>query len=164
VSDTRLLVIGVGNPDRGDDGVGRLVARLLEGMEHDGEGTSLLAAFQGAEHVWLIDAAQSGAPAGTIHHFDCAANEVLPHGGVSSHGFGVAEAIALARALGTLPPLCTVYAIEGGDFTPGAPLSPEVARAAEEVVEHIRGQIASLCDCEERSDEANLVKPMRRQI
>ena len=148
-----IVAIGIGNPDRGDDAVGRIVARLLQphlsAIEHDGEATSLLSAMQAADSVVLIDAAQSGAPAGTIHRIDCATNAVLPHGGVSSHGFGVAEAIALAHALGTLPPRCIVYAIEGADFTPGAPLSPEVARAAQEVVDRIRAQIASLCHCEE---------------
>ena len=45
------LVVGIGNPDRGDDAVGRLVARALRGrvpadvrvVEQDGEATALLA-------------------------------------------------------------------------------------------------------------------------
>ena len=90
-------------------------------VERDGEATALLADLQAARRVWLIDAAQSGAPPGTIHRIDCAATDaVVPRGSVSSHGFGVAEAIALARALGTLPPHCIVYAIEAAHFAPGA--------------------------------------------
>jgi len=136
-------VIGIGNPDRGDDGVGRHVARLLNGTEHDGEATALLTALQGADRVWLIDAAQSGAPPGTVHRIDCATDTVATRAPASSHGFGVAEAIALARALDALPRCCILYAIEAADFTPGAALSPSVTRAAHEVAERIRAERAT---------------------
>ena len=98
-------------------------------VERDGEATALLADLQAARCVWIIDAARSGAPPGTIHRIDCATTDaIVPRGTVSSHGFGVAEAIALARALGTLPPHCIVYAIEAADFTPGAEPSPAVTQ------------------------------------
>jgi hydrogenase maturation protease len=146
------VVVGVGNTERGDDGIGRLVARLLMGrapshvrlVERCGEATELLNDMEGAGAVWLIDAAQSGAPVGTIHRIDCAAsNAIVPQGSVSSHGFGVAEAVALTRALGTLPPRCVVYAIEAVDFTPGAPPSPTATNAAREVAERILGELAA---------------------
>jgi hydrogenase maturation protease len=135
-------VIGIGNPDRGDDAVGRIVARLLrdrdvQAVEHAGEATALLTALQGVDQAWLIDATQSGAPPGTIHRIDCAKDSIPPCNAISSHGFGAAEAIELARALGTLPPHCIVYAIEAADFKVGAALSPAVTRAAHEVAERI---------------------------
>jgi hydrogenase maturation protease len=147
------VVIGVGNSLRGDDGVGQFVVRLMRSeippdvrlLEHDGEATALLAELQLARRVWLIDAAQSGAPPGTIHRIDCASSgAIVPRGGVSSHGFGVAEAIGLARALGTLPEHCIVYAIEAADFTPGAAMSPAVMRAAHEVAARILEELATL--------------------
>lgn len=138
------LILGVGNPDRGDDGAGWLVAARLRALGVGGVETvggsapELLAAFDGADDVVLIDAACSGAPVGSVHVVDCGAGEALPAGGgVSSHGLGVAEAIGLARALACLPARCVVYAIEGADFSPGAMLSPEVAAAAEAVVDRI---------------------------
>ena len=148
MSDT---VLGVGNPDRGDDAVGLMVTELLRDKvsanvriaEHHGEATGLLAALQGAECAWVIDAAHSGAAPGTIHRIDCAADAVMPCGPVSSHGFGVAEAIELARALGTLPLHCIVYAIEAAQFTPGAALSPAVASAAYEVAARILAELAT---------------------
>lgn len=100
--------------------------------------------LRGADSIWLIDAAQSGAPPGTIHRIDCATDVSLPRSPASSHGFGVAEAIGLARVLGTLPRRCIVYAIEAADFTPGAPLSPAVARAAQEVAQRIHQELLSL--------------------
>jgi hydrogenase maturation protease len=140
------LVLGVGNPDRGDDGVGRLVALLLHGRlptgvsiaECDGGAAEVLDRIAGADSAILVDAAVSGVRAGTIHRVDCAAGDVVPTGGVaSSHGLGVAEAIALARTLGCLPRLCVIYAVEAKRLTPGGELSPEVAAAAREVAEQI---------------------------
>jgi hydrogenase maturation protease len=150
-SSLATAVLGIGNCDRGDDAVGRIVVRLLRGrvpttvrvVECD-EATAVLAELQALRQVWVIDAAQSGAPPGTIHRIDCSVTDVaVPSGSVSSHGFGVAEAIGLARALGTLPPLCIVYAIEAADFTTGAPPSPAVMQAAHEVVERILAELAT---------------------
>ena len=147
------MVIGVGNPSRGDDGVGRVVARMVRErapgvrvIEHDGEAASLLDAMQGAERVWLIDAACSGAPCGTIHRIDCADGVPLPSGAVSSHGFGVAEAIGLARALGTLPRQCIVYAIEGANFEVGEAVSAAVMHAADIVAAELTPPLPSSRD------------------
>ena len=72
------VVIGIGNPDCGDDAAGRLVGRLLRGRlphsirieETDGEATSLLARLEGKDWAYLIDACASGAAPGTLHRFD----------------------------------------------------------------------------------------------
>ena len=109
----RAVVIGIGNPDRGDDGAGReavrrLCGRVPPGVElraMDGEPAALLDALWGAGAAWLVDACASGAPPGTVHRLDAAAGP-LPREGfaLSSHGLGLAEAVELARALGQLPP------------------------------------------------------------
>ena len=150
---SHCLVIGIGNPDRGDDAAGRAVARWLRGvlppqigiLEHDGEATSLLARLEGAEIVCLIDASASAAPAGTVRRFDVAAAP-LPQGafGVSTHGLGLAEAIELARALGQLPARCIVYAVEGASFGPGEPLTPPVAAAVPEVGRRVQAELAGV--------------------
>ena len=49
----------------------------------------------------------------------------------STHAFGVADAVGLAAALGRLPARLEIYAIEGADFSLGAPLSPAVARTVD---------------------------------
>ncbi len=140
------VVIGIGNPDRGADGAGPCVARLVRGrlpddvrvLESSGEATELLGYFETVAAAYLVDAAVSGAPAGTIRRFDCAAAP-LPQAclQVSTHGFGPAEAIELARALGELPRCCVVYAIEVDTVEPGEPLSATMRRAAEHVAEKI---------------------------
>jgi hydrogenase maturation protease len=137
-----VIVIGVGNAWRGDDGAGLAVARRLretaptgvEVREHEGEASALIDAWAGAAHVVLVDAAASGAPVGAVRRFDARA-KALPAQAVrsSTHAFGVPDAVELARALGRLPDRLEVYAIEGADFTAGASLTPAVARAADDL-------------------------------
>ena len=156
----RVLVLGVGNPGRGDDGAGRAVAQALRGAlpraievaEADGEATDILARLDGASAAFLIDACASGAPAGTVHRFDVS-DAPLPQGafGVSTHGFGLHEAIELARALGQLPSHCVVYAIEGASFETGAPQSPSVAGAVVEVASRLSAEIGG----EDREEQAH---------
>jgi hydrogenase maturation protease len=138
----RRVIVGVGNEFRQDDGAGIVVARRLQSLEitsfrileQRGEGTELLDLFQETESVVIIDATSSGAEPGTIHRFDLHTT-ALPHGLArsSSHSFGVAEAIEMARALGRLPETCLVYGIEGKSFDYGTELSPEVASAVIQV-------------------------------
>jgi len=132
---SKVLVIGIGNRFRRDDGIGpiladRLAARGIESIEQSGEGTALMEAWSQADHVILIDAASSGAPPGTVHRFD-AASEAVPAGlfHYSSHQFAVAEAIEMARVLGRMPQRMDVFGIEGYDFSYGEGLSPEVSRS-----------------------------------
>ena len=141
-----MIVIGVGNAWRGDDGAGLAVARRLlelapagvEVLEVEGEATALMDAWNGDDRVVVVDAAQSGAAAGTVRRFDARAAP-LPVRFLrsSTHAFGVADAIELARALGRLPAALEVYAIEGATFVAGDRLTPSVERAAEELAAHL---------------------------
>ncbi|WP_343079447.1 hydrogenase maturation protease [Ostreiculturibacter nitratireducens] len=137
------LVIGCGNPMRHDDGAGRAVARALshmgmEAVEASGEAGGLLALFEGRRDVVLVDACASGSEAGTVHEFE-AGTGPLPAslGTVSSHGFGAAAAIELARSLGALPPRLRVFAIEGTEFGHGEGLSPPVEAAVAALVRRL---------------------------
>lgn len=136
------LFLGVGNRDRGDDGVGPFLAEKFEkdgvltqaGVDviaHSGEGASLMSLWEGMEKVVVVDAMSSRRKAGLIQRFN-ALKEPL-QGGVfrySSHLFGLAEAVEMARTLGTLPKELIVYGIEGGQFTFGEPFCAPVAEAA----------------------------------
>lgn len=139
---SRRVIVGIGNEFRQDDGAGIAAARKLKSLgitsfrilEQRGEGTELLDLFQETESVVIIDATSSGAVPGTLHRFDLHTTS-LPHGLArsSSHSFGVAEAIEMARALGRLPKTCLVYGIEGKSFDYGTELSPEVISAVEQL-------------------------------
>ena len=147
------LVIGVGSEFRGDDAVGLLAARRIgeeapdgvRALASSGDGAALLEAFGEADTVVVVvDAVRSGAPPGTIHRLE-ADRRHLPAGlfPSSTHAFGVAEAIEMARALGRLPRKLVLYGIEGRDFQAGAALSGEVARALDEVIPRVLGEVAA---------------------
>jgi hydrogenase maturation protease len=147
------VVIGVGNTWRGDDAVGPVVAQRLQQDLGDiqsvtvfmesGEGCRLLEAWQGAEAVFLIDVVQSDARPGCIHRLDALAHVVpRPFLRCSTHAFGVAEAIELARALRQLPPRLVISGIEGARFEAGAELSDAVAHAVPEVVARVRQEVS----------------------
>jgi hydrogenase maturation protease len=146
VTPARRLVIGVGNPDRGDDGAGRAVARRLaaragcgfEVRESSGEATSLMDAWAGFDEVTLVDACRGAGSPGSVHRIGPEeANRVATLRSASTHSLGVAAAIGLARVLGTLPGQLVIYAIEAGHCDDGAGLSPEAERAVHDVTERV---------------------------
>ncbi len=145
-----VLVIGLGNPLRGDDAAGIMVVRRLRQraaarvLEQSGEATALVDALRDASAALIVDAA-SGTQPGRVRRLDAAA-QPLPQGlfGCSTHGFGVAEGIELARALGALPPVCVVYALEGVQFETGAAMSPAVQAAVPGVAARIEAEIDAL--------------------
>ena len=149
----RVLVLGVGNAYRGDDAVGLVVARHLQEDPLDGvtivstagEGTALLALWQDTDAVVLVDAVQTGARPGTLHRL-AVGTQPLPamFSRVSTHAFGVAEAIELARALHQLPATFVIYGVEGATFEVGADLSAMVAAAVPQTIAQVRQELLAL--------------------
>lgn len=148
----RTLVIGLGNPDRGDDAAGLrvaavLAARALPGVvveQAEADALALMQRWQGFALVVLVDAAAPLAQPGRIHRLD-ASRQPLPRDVAlgSTHAFGLAETVELARTLGQLPGRLIVYAIEAAGFTRGAALSPEVAAAVGTAAARIAAELAS---------------------
>jgi hydrogenase maturation protease len=135
------MVIGVGNPTRGDDGAGLEVARRVVSVEsHQALNGSyeLMDVWEGADEVIVVDAARSGSPPGTVHRFD-AHDEPLPTGllATSTHSVGVGETIEMARLLGRLPKRVVVYGIEVSSVGPEVGLSAKVEQAVSELVTEI---------------------------
>ncbi|MGW8248836.1 MAG: hydrogenase maturation protease [Acidiferrobacterales bacterium] len=111
---TRMKIIGIGSPF-GDDQLGWVVADRLKTspiylsekdkidiLVLDRPGAALISQWKDVDAVILIDAVRSGAAPGTLHMLtadDIAGNTQL----TSSHGFGVASTLALARTLDELP-------------------------------------------------------------
>jgi acetate kinase len=136
----RVVVIGVGNEFRRDDGAGpAVVAQLgdlvppgVELVVADGEPTRLIEAWTGAALAVVVDAVRAEPPRpGQTHRF------VVDRPGpgaarpASSHGFGLDDAVALALALDRMPRRLVVHAIEAGDLTQGTGLTPPVAAAVD---------------------------------
>lgn len=144
-----MVVLGLGNDLRGDDGIGleisrRLMARDLDRLvvEQPEDALAILGAFEGAALVVVVDAAQGGAAPGTIHRLEIAERALTRDlGRCSSHGLGLAEALALGEALGRLPPRLVVYAIEGASFDHGSAFSTAVATVLDEVERRVLAEI-----------------------
>lgn len=125
---SRVRILGIGSPS-GDDQAGWLVVDALVGCgvrtddelvieKLDRPGADLIPRLEDTGWVVLVDAMRSGGQAGTIRHFG---QQDWPEygGGLSSHGFGVLDALTLARELGCLPPRLDLYGIEIGSALPG---------------------------------------------
>jgi hydrogenase maturation protease len=156
---TKIAVCGIGNRFRGDDAAGREVVRRLQTrddpalasvrfLEQSGEAASLIDAWQGYELVHLIDAlAIPQGTAGTIHRLVIDATP-LPVSlfGCSTHEFGLAQAVELARAIGRLPPRLIVWGIEGAQFEHGETLSPLVAAAIPHLCQRLHRELCHAHD------------------
>jgi hydrogenase maturation protease len=163
-----VLVVGLGSPDRGDDAIGPAVAaevaqavaeRGIAGVhvvEHE-DPTGLVDLLDptgrpaGAwDAVVVVDAMRSGSPPGAVTVLEVGLDgkdlaslgaRLLP-GPAGTHGFGLAGAIELSRALDRLPPRVVAIGIEAVGFEHGAPLSapvlaaiPRAAKAALDIIE-----------------------------
>ena len=95
-------------------------------------------AWRTASRVILIDAVYSGGTPGTIHRIDASVvpvpSKLLPY---STHAFGLADAIEMARALHELPAEVLIYGIEASNFDETRDLSAEVQRAVSTVATEI---------------------------
>lgn len=125
------LVVGVGSVDRGDDAAGVLVVRRLEGMRtvETRDCSGLIDLWDGEDDVTVVDAMRSGGRTGTINRFDALQTQLPARHFPSTHSFGLAETVELARTLGRLPGRLLIYGIEASRYDVGAEPSPEVLDA-----------------------------------
>ena len=144
-----VALIGVGNPWRRDDGVGWVVAeaagqrlgRTVDVIESDGEPSRLLDAWRDRDLVVVVDAVRSGSAPGAIHVWADESNAPAASRSTGTHGLGIADAVALGRALKRLPSRLLVVGIEVHDTSTGQGLSSEVADAVEKAVDLIAGML-----------------------
>jgi hydrogenase maturation protease len=142
-----MKVIGCGNPDCGDDAAGILVVRRLRewGIEARELG-SLFDAWVAGDDVVVVDAMCSGREAGAVAVWDSTDLPELAQLRCSTHDFGLATMIGLARVLDRMPRRLRIYGIEGSRFGIGSEVSLEVARAVEDVSVRIARDAGLLTD------------------
>lgn len=150
---TDIVIIGVGNPYRRDDGVGHAAAEALadrlpaiEVVLLDGEPTRLVDAWEGHRVAVVLDAVRRGDPPGTIHRFEVG-TEPLPAAFLhpSTHGAGLESAVALGRALDRNPGELIVYGIEPADMAEGNELSEAVEAALPSLVNRLAEEVRARC-------------------
>jgi hydrogenase maturation protease len=139
------VVIGVGNEYRRDDGVGPAVVDLLRDrltgvrfLTCDGEPTTLIEAWAGAERAIVVDAvrATDGA-AGRIHRFDARHPAATRTGATVPHAADLGDAVALAEVLDRMPRSLLVFGVQVVDVHFGRGLSPAVAASARDLADEI---------------------------
>ncbi len=117
----RLLLLGIGSPF-GADRIGWELVEQLRGSLPEIEGcelvlrnlahpTQLLSLVEGFDGVIVIDALLDAEP-GSLHRLTI--DELKESERSSSHQLGVAEALALARAMGDLPEWLEVIGVGVG--------------------------------------------------
>ncbi len=147
-----VLIVGIGNPMRRDDGVGPAAIEELRARPHlaatidllvlDGEPTRLIEAWAGRDLVVVIDATCTGDEPGTIHRID-PAQVGMPQGGRdhSSHRAGLDVAIELGSTLDRLPEELVVFGVEPSELCLGPGLSDAVRRALPDLVARIMDDV-----------------------
>jgi hydrogenase maturation protease len=130
-----LIIIGVGNLYRSDDGIGiRLIQELQKTMlpPHvdllDGgtDGLSLLNYMEGYKEALILDAVNMGKSTGdSIFLTEKEMKLKSFQSSLSTHGFGVAEVLTLAKTINT-PCSITVFGIQPSITTYGKILSSEL--------------------------------------
>jgi hydrogenase maturation protease len=143
----RLLIVGCGNPAAGDDSAGiEILRRLSElggcGCELRAEtspGVRLLDLFPLADVILFVDAVSSGGVPGALYVASLPWKELEPRalGSISSHGWGLLEALKLAHALKRTVPRLFLLGIEAGTVAQGAPRSAAVEQAIALVLERM---------------------------
>lgn len=147
------LVVGLGNPMRGDDGIGPAVVAALRQLPvggdvdlvtSDQDGPALLELWTQRPLVIVVDAVRSGAPPGTVHRLaeqDLAgwsARAASP----TTHRVGLPATADLARVLDRRPQRLVVYGVEIAHVELGHQLSPAVASALPTVVDQVERELA----------------------
>lgn len=154
-SNAQTLVVGLGNPILGDDGVGwRIAENILDQLSNgalDSEnidveclavgGLSLMENLIGYDRVILIDALTTGqSPQGTVFTFPL---EDLPNRAIghlsSAHDTTIQNALQVGRSMGAhLPEKITVVAVEAVNiYEFSEALTPPVAAAVERAVKKV---------------------------
>ena len=149
----RVGIVGVGSQIMGDDGLGKhVVDELAAGPVGTRADVSLthagtmaffaLEAMSGCELGIVVDAIETGAPAGTVHRYryvDGSFDGPVPD--ITLHDFSFADALQAGTEAYELPPELLVYGVEPASIEPSLELSDPVERAVPTLVEAIMEQL-----------------------
>ncbi len=146
------LIIGLGSPLRGDDGVGvRVIEDLAERTLPDGvevvdggaQGLGLVSLMEGRRRVVFVDAADVGQAPGQFVRFtfdDVRSGSVALLGAecsISVHAAGLRDALLLAQALGCLPDEVIIFGVQPANLDWEEGLSPQVEAVLPRLVEAV---------------------------
>ena len=147
-----VVVAGLGNEYRRDDGAGPLVAAQVAslGVARDigpiVDPLDLLGRWDRARLAIVIDAIRSASPPGTVQSVELPTSTGA-RSATSTHGISLPGVMRLAQTLGVAPERIVVVGIEGLDFGRGKGLSPVVDAAIPVAVRKVMDAIAEVSTC-----------------
>lgn len=147
-----IVVLGCGNPNRSDDGVGPRVIALLrdppcpEGVRLFDVGTDGMTAMyraRGATHLVVVDARIPGGTPGAVYEVPGEVLAAPPAAGAGLHEFRWDHALYAGHRIygADFPATVVVLLIEAQTLDLGLALSPAVEAAAQSVAARVRGLI-----------------------
>ena len=145
MTDAGPVVVGVGNPTMGDDGLGRVVVRRLDGgVASTFAGTTgffALEAMSGADSAVVVDAVDGEGPPGTLHRarLDRAAGETAPE--VTLHDLTFADALRSCRSAYDLPDRVVLVGMVPATVEGGIGLSDRVEAALPAATAAVRAEV-----------------------
>jgi hydrogenase maturation protease len=144
------IVIGLGNPLRGDDGVGVRAVQMLasrslppdvELVDGGTQGLGIVNLIEGRQRAILIDAADVGQPPGRFVRFTMTEADLLGDDQqLSIHAAGLRDALLLAQALQILPEI-VIFGVQPAYLGWKKGLSPEVEAALPELVTAVMAEL-----------------------
>jgi hydrogenase maturation protease len=150
----RTIVLGIGNPLRGDDGIGVAIVEMLKELSLNSDDIAIvdtgiseldtLLWMQNYQRAFIIDAAEIGGEAGEwccIQIDDISFNSNALSKCRSFHNSSLEDAIALGRVLGILPEEIFIYAIQPQMTQFSMGLSEPNSLAAKEVIEDLLSKL-----------------------
>lgn len=146
-----ILIIAIGNTERGDDAFGPLVVKALASRLGEdiavksigGDIFSLIDVWSGYQQVILVDAAEPLDSSGQVQCVTIS-DLVQEESSTSIHTFGVRQIMDLAKRLGSVPEIAAIYTVGARDFGIGQKPSAAVLAAIDDTAERIAKQIDCL--------------------
>jgi hydrogenase maturation protease len=152
-----IAVIGCGNANRSDDGVGGAVLRLLAARNLDSapslvrlldagtDGVAVMFAARGCQRLIVVDACRSGAEPGAVFEVPGEALGDTDAPPLATHEFRWDHAIAAGRRIfrDDFPADVTVFLVEAESVGFGIELTPRVAASVVKVADRIGALMVS---------------------
>jgi hydrogenase maturation protease len=154
-SKTRILIGGIGNVLMGDDGVGPLVARLIESryefpsnvsvVDLGTPGLDLVVHLSHYDTAILVDAVDNGQAAGTLTLYD--KSDIVRHGPpvrMDPHSPALAETLLLGDFSGEGPKEVALIGVTGQSYEFDTGLSAPVQASIDAIVTAVIAELVKL--------------------
>ena len=149
-STNKILVVGLGNRLRGDDGLGVKVVEKLKQKEWGNEvsilniGSSPINYLQEISHskkLIAVDAIQGEKTAGSIYQLTLEEIKQQPHQTTNAHSYSLPQVIALAKETTDLPQEVTLFGLEPSNLQFADQLSSPIKKKLPQLIKKIKTTI-----------------------